>query len=73
MSLSKLLDTFDRARKSPYSGDLSIGLLGFFAVRVVPAWLSAEPASAVEAGALGLGLGLISYSLDWMPARDEQE
>lgn len=68
--MQALIDSWQTLRKSPYSGDLGIGLAVGFLARAVPAWLGVWQPSEIEAAGVGLAVALLSLSFDWLPESD---
>lgn len=69
--MKRLIDSWQRLRKSPYSGDIGVGLGAYFLARAVPVWVGVWQPSDMEAAAVGLAVALLSLSFDLMPDEGE--
>lgn len=69
--ISKMFDFWQKARKSPKSGDLFLGMLIAFLTRSVPAWVGVWQPSMIEASIMGLGVAGLSMCFDLIPNEDE--
>lgn len=66
-----IFELWQKARKSPKSGDLAIALGIAFLARSVPAWVGVYQPSTIEAAAFGVAVGLLSMSFDLIPNEDD--
>ena len=65
--MDSALTYWQKARKSPYTGDLAIAGIAFAVLRFVPQWLGAWQPALYEAVAVAGAIGLLSVSLDLIP------